>query len=317
MAAYNSVNVSIIILTYNSHRWIAKCLRSILDAGVEGRRVLVVDNASTDGTVQTVRQDFSMVQLKINDKNLGFAGGNNIGIRRGLDDGADYVMILNPDTTVAPDCFARLEEAAKEEPMSVLAPLQLRYDGSGIDPGMRKGLLAESGEFVDDLYRGQRRKTYPLKEAYFGAVLFPRRVFETVGLLDECFFAYGEDEDLSRRICWAGFPIRLVPDAIVYHWHGFVQLEKRNESEAYPYIRRSRYLLALKDIQRTLISRCLYVLKELSSKAVHALVRLDFVTLFRCVEDAAWLLANLRRIKKSRDFDQRVREAVAGKRTSG
>ena len=226
-------------------------------------------------------------------------------------------MILNPDTTVAPDCFARLEEAVKEEPLSVLAPLQLRYDGSGIDPGMRKGLLAESGEFVDDLYRGQRRRTYPLKEAYFGAVLFPRKVLETVGLLDECFFAYGEDEDLSRRISGAGFPIRLVPNAVVYHWHGFVQLEKQNETEAHPYIRRSGYLLALKDIQRTLVSRCLYVVKDLFSKAVHALVRLDFVTVSRCVEDAVWLCASLRRIKHSRDFDRRVRETVTGRHSSG
>lgn len=310
------MNLSIIVLTYNGQRWIGKCLQSLLDAGMEGRRVLVVDNGSTDGTVETVRQQFPMVQLKINQKNLGFAAGNNTGIKLALDDGAEYVMVLNPDTTVAPDCFARLEEAVKEKPSSVLVPLQLRYDGGGIDPAMRKGLLVESGEFVDDLYRAQRRTAYPLKEAYFGAVLFPRRVFETVGQLDECFFMYGEDTDFCRRMGWAGFKIHLVPGAIVYHWHGLVHLEGRNERETNPHIRRSQYLLALKDIQRTLLSRCLYVLKDLSSRGMHALLRLDLVTLFRCVEDAAWLFVNLSRVKKSRDADRNVL-AVATKRTSG
>jgi|GEM_PF-842769 len=317
MELYILVNIIVIILTTNERKWIAKCLQSVLAAGVDGRCVLVVDNASTDGTPEIVRQQFPQVRLKINDRNLGFAAGNNVGIKLALDGGAEFVMVLNPDTTVAPDCFERLEEAVKEDPLSVLAPLQLRYDGGGIDPAMRKGLLVEAGEFVDDLYRGQRRKAYPLKEAYFGAVLFNRKVFETVGLFDECFFLYGEDGDFCRRMRCAGFGISLVPGAIVYHWHGLVQLENQNARDTNPYIRRTPYLLALKDIQRTWMSRCLYVLKELSSKGLHALLRLDFVGLVRCAEDSTWLFSNVRRVKKSRDFDRRVLGSVTGNQVSG
>ena len=305
-----NVNVFVIILTYNGRRWIEECLKSVLASGLNGQRVLVVDNASTDGTPEMVRQQFPQVRLRQNDRNLGFAAGNNVGIKLALDEGAEYVMLLNQDTTVATDCFVRLEEAAKESPFGVFAPLQLRYDGSGIDPGMRKGMLIESGEFIDDLWRGQRRKTYPLKEAYGGAVLFHRTVFEAVGLFDECFFLYGEDEDLCRRIRRAGFRFNLVPGALVCHWHTLVQLENQGMEKTNPHARRAVLLLALKDIQRAWVSRCLYVVKELSSKSLHALLRLDFPSLFGCVEDGAWLFLNLRHIKRSRDFDKRVFETV-------
>lgn len=310
------MNVFIIILTYNGRRWIEECLKSVLASGIHSQRVLVVDNASTDGTPEMVRQQFPRVRLIQNEMNLGFAAGNNIGIKLALDEGAEYVMLLNQDTTVAIDCFARLEEVAKEKPFGVFAPLQLRYDGSGIDPGMRKGMLVESGEFIDDLWRGQRRKTYPLKEVYGGAVLFHRTVFEAVGLFDECFFLYGEDGDLCRRIRRTGFRFSLVPDALVYHWHTLVQLENEGKEKTNPHARRAVLLLALKDIQRTWAGRCLYVVKELSSKGLHALLRLDFSAVLGCVEDGAWLFLGLRRIKRSRDFDKRMFEAASERQTS-
>lgn len=311
------MNVIVIILTYNGRRWIEECLKSVLATGLDNQRVLVVDNASTDGTPEMVRQQFPRVRLRQNERNLGFAAGNNVGIKLALDEGAEYVMLLNQDTTVAIDCFVRLEEAAKDRPFGVFAPLQLRYDGSGIDPGMRRGMLVESGEFIDDLWRGQQRKTYPLKEAYGGAVLFHRTVLEAVGLFDECFFLYGEDEDLCRRIRHAGFQFNLVPGALVYHWHTLVQLENEGKEKTNPHTRRAVLLLALKDIQRTWTSRCLYTVKMLLSKGLYALLRLDFPALLRCVEDSVWFFSGLRRIKKSRDFDKRVFEAANARQQAG
>lgn len=303
-----SLNMVVVVLTYNGLQWIEKCLESVLASGVDGQRVLVVDNASTDGTPEKVRQQFPQVRLKQNDRNLGFAAGNNVGIKLALDEGAEYVMLLNQDTTVAPDCFSRLEEAAKGNPPGVFAPLQLRYDGSGLDPGMRRGLLVESGEFIDDLWRGQRRKTYPLREAYGGAVLFHRAVFEAVGLFDECFFLYGEDEDLCRRIRWAGFQFSLVPGALVYHWHTLAQMESSGGKAPSPHARRSVYLLALKDIQRTWASRCLYVVKTLAGECVRGLARFDGTAIGNALQDAAWLASRLQGIKSARDHDKAAME---------
>lgn len=298
------LNVVVVVLTYNGRQWVEKCLESVLASGFNGQRVLVVDNASTDGTPERVRQQFPQVRLMQNDRNLGFAAGNNVGIKLALGEGAEYVMLLNQDTTVATDCFTRLEEAVKENPPGVFAPLQLRYDGNGLDPGMRKGLLVESGEFIDDLWRGQRRKTYPLKEAYGGAVLFHRTVFEAVGLFDECYFLYGEDEDLCRRIRWAGFQFNLVPGALVYHWHTLAQLESSGGNAPSPHARRSGYLLALKDIQRTWVSRCLYVAKTLAGQCVRGLARFDGAAISNTLQDAVWLALRLHRIKCARDRDR-------------
>lgn len=303
-----NLDMVVVVLTYNGLQWIEKCLASVLASGFNGQRVLVVDNASTDGTPEKVRQQFPQVRLRQNDRNLGFAAGNNVGIKLALDEGAEYVMLLNQDTTVAPDCFSRLEEAAKGNPPGVFAPLQLRYDGSGLDPGMRRGLLVESGEFIDDLWRGQRRKTYPLKEAYGGAVLFHRTVFEAVGLFDECYFLYGEDEDLCRRIRWAGFQFSLVPGALVYHWHTLAQMESSGGNVPSPHARRSVYLLALKDIQRSWMSRCLYVAKTLAGQCVRGLARFDGTAVGNALQDAAWLALRLQGIKCARDHDKTAME---------
>ena len=298
------LNLRVVILTYNGRQWIEPCLGSVLAAGVAPGDILVVDNASADGTAAMVREQFPAVQLVQNAKNLGFAGGCNVGIRLALQAGAEFVMLLNQDTRVEPDCFAKLEEAVTgEEPAGVFAPLQLTYDGSSIDPAMRKGLLVERGEYIDDLWRGQAKPTYLLDGAYGGALLLHRHVFEVVGLFDECFFLYGEDEDLCRRIRLSGFSIRLVPAALVRHWHTGVQVEAEGCQRENPHMRRATLLLALKDPQRTWASRCAYVAKVFLADLVHGLARLDVPAVRQTGQDISWFAANYSRIKTSRVAD--------------
>ena len=308
--------MTVIILTYNGEQWITACLQSLARTDIPAEDILVVDNASSDRTVELVRQSFPGVQVLTSPRNVGFGAGCNLGIKRALASDKEFIFLLNQDTTVAPDCFLRLAEAVQPDPVGIFAPLQLRYDGSGIDPGMRKGLLIEAGEFIDDLWHGRRKLTYFMKEAYGGAVLFHRRVFEVVGIFDECYFLYGEDEDLCRRIRRAGFSFRLVPQAIVYHWHTLEQIEKQGRQRQNPHVRRSSLLLALKDTERTWTSRCLYVLKTQISQCVNGLARFEGAEAWNALRDLGWLARNLGRIKESRDADQRIASSFAKKKFS-
>lgn len=204
------VDIAIVILTYQGEPWIEACLRSLLAAGIQPEQMVVIDNASTDATCPIVRAHVG-VRLIRNHTNLGFAAGNNIALRHLLGTEVRYLMLLNQDVLAEPDCFTRLHEFASLQEPGLFAPIQLTYDGIGLDPSMRDGILSQTHAFIDDLWNGKLAGGYRIRVAYGGALLIHRTVLEKVGLFDECYFLYGEDEDLCRRAVRAGFPIWLVP----------------------------------------------------------------------------------------------------------
>src|SRR5690349_10108270 len=95
--------VSVIVLNYNGVRWIERCLKSLAETRYENFRVILVDNASTDGSAGVALTNFPQVEVILNPYNAGFSEGNNIGIKKALADGARYVVLLNPDTIVEPE----------------------------------------------------------------------------------------------------------------------------------------------------------------------------------------------------------------------
>ena len=135
-------------------------------------------------------------------------------------------------------------------------------------------------------------------------------VFNRVGLFDECYFLYGEDEDFCRRARGLGVGLWLVPAATVSHWHTLVQKEGLSKTKRC-YARHARTIHALKDLRRPWGSRCLSVAASVSSEIAHALARRDWVALRDAFGDVLWVTRNLRRIKRSRDADiQRLSTAV-------
>ena len=307
----NSLNGSVVVLTYNGRLWINPCLRSIIKAGINEDKLFVIDNASTDGTTDIIRLDFPNIRLIVNSYNLGFGSGNNIGIQAALELGSEFIMLLNQDTRIAPDCIIHLHQAVEDRGKEGLfVPLQLTYDGARIDPSMRKGLLSEVGSFVDDLWRGGLQPTYELPAAYGGALLFHRSIFERVGLFDECFFLYGEDEDLCRRIKRAGIPIWLVPQAHVYHWHTIMQGKGEKNPSINHLVRRSRIILELKDIERTWSRSYMSVMHTLFNQSLHAIALLEWQRFRNSVDDIAWLFRNIQRIKRSREHDKMMIKRV-------
>ncbi|MBN1259948.1 MAG: glycosyltransferase family 2 protein [Anaerolineae bacterium] len=212
--------VAVIIVTWNSGTDIVRCLDAVAKA--QGPfRVIVVDNGSEDGTVSVLRERYPDILLIENDRNLGYTGGNNMGIERALALGSDFLLLLNDDAVVAPDAIMRLLEAAQDHPDAGLfgpsiyavehPEIFLSAGGSMIGGWLprHRGLGAnEAGDFSQ------------VTEVDFisGCALFARReAFEEIGGLDDRFFVYHEDIDWCYRAKQAGFKALAVPTAKVWH----------------------------------------------------------------------------------------------------
>jgi GT2 family glycosyltransferase len=185
-------------------------------ASLEGVPAICVDNGSTDGSDARVEAAFPDVELLRTGANLGFAGGNNAGIRRALERGADWVLLLNNDAVAEPGLVEALERAAAARPdAGLLACKVLSGDGREVQyAGARfNARLGYSGR-VETTGPDELRDT---GRADGAALAVSRAAAERAGLLDERLFMYVEDVDWSLRILRAGFAVVLVPDARVRH----------------------------------------------------------------------------------------------------
>jgi hypothetical protein len=212
--------VGIIVLNWNGLEDTRKCLVSLFQTSGFSPRIYVVDNGSTDGSVENLYQEFGdRMVLLANRRNLLFAGGNNVGIRRALEDGCTHLLLLNNDTTVDPEMLVELMKAERED--AVLCPKIYYMDRpsvlwyAGGQLNLRRARIAHRG--IREVDRGQYDLVEPTDWATGCALFATRRVYETVGLLDEEFRLYGEDVDFCLRAGAAGFPIIYVPTAEVWH----------------------------------------------------------------------------------------------------
>ena len=214
--------VAAVVLSWNRREDTLACLRSLASAE-PAPRVIVVDNASTDGTSEAVRREFPAVELIENPENLGFAEGNDVGIRRALAQGADHVLVLNNDTEVDVGFLAPLlEEAARRPDAGGLSPKILFAEPSDVIWFAGAEYDARSG------YNGRHRGYREADDGRFDAVvetgrvcgaamLVPRDVLEKVGVFDPELFAYSEDTDWSLRAREAGYRHYVVPASRVWH----------------------------------------------------------------------------------------------------
>jgi GT2 family glycosyltransferase len=185
-------------------------------ASLDGLPVVCVDNGSTDGSPEAIASAFPAVDLIRTGVNLGFAGGNNVGIRRALESGADWVLLLNNDAVAEPGLAAALESAAAARPdagrlaCKILAVdgATVQYAGATFRPRLGySGRVATSGpEELRDVGRADG-----------AALAVSRAAVERAGLLDESLFLYVEDVEWSLRVREAGFAVVLVPAARVRH----------------------------------------------------------------------------------------------------
>jgi GT2 family glycosyltransferase len=217
------VSWAIVVLSWNGRDDTLTCLRSLAEIDREDVSVVCVDNGSDDGSVEAVRERFPEVELIENGRNLGYSGGNNVGIRHALERGADWVVLLNNDATLAADAIDGFERTAREHPQAGILSGKVLFQQPADRvwfAGQRfNATLGYSGR-----PRGYGRPDGPAysrvaeTERAAGALMaVSRAAIDAAGLLDEELFAYIEDVDWSLRVREAGFEVLFVPEARAWH----------------------------------------------------------------------------------------------------
>ncbi|MCK4891324.1 MAG: glycosyltransferase family 2 protein, partial [Candidatus Pacebacteria bacterium] len=198
------------------------CLKSLEKINYSNYKIVVVDNGSEDDSVSAIKKQFSEVKIIENKKNLGFAGGNNVGIKYAIDSGADYVLLINNDTTVEEDFLSELVEAGEsDEKIGILGSKIYFYS----DPnriwfaGGKVNWLKNKGTHIglDQIDNGQYDKIKETDYLTGCCLLIKREVVEKIGVLAEDYFLYYEDTDFSLRTKNAGYRSIYVPKSKIYH----------------------------------------------------------------------------------------------------
>ncbi|MBN1339140.1 MAG: glycosyltransferase [Bacteroidales bacterium] len=229
------MKLSVIVVNYNVKYFLEQCLQSVFHAlsGIEAE-VFVVDNNSVDGSVQMVQERFPEVKLMANKENTGFSKANNQAIRQAS---GEYILLLNPDTIVEADTFTKSIEYMDSHPEAGGLGVKM-VDGKGkFLPESKRGLPTPAVAFykifgLSRLFPGSRlfgkyhlgyldKDEIHEVEILSGAFMFLRKkALDTTGLLDESFFMYGEDIDLSYRIIKAGYKNIYFPKTRIIHYKG-------------------------------------------------------------------------------------------------
>jgi GT2 family glycosyltransferase len=214
--------VYIIVLTWNGKKDTLECLNSLKELVYPNYRVLVVDNASADGTAEQVRSQFPDVELIVNKDNFRFAGGNNSGIEYALSKNADYTLLLNNDTIVDKTFIDELVLTAESDSQIGMVgpkmyyysdPNRIWYAGGKIE--WWKGWLSHIG--VRGIDNGQYDLTKDTVFISGCCILVKREVVEKVGMLDTTYYIYGEDVDWCIRAFRAGYRLMFEPKAKIWH----------------------------------------------------------------------------------------------------
>ena len=232
----SSSRVCIVILNWNGLADTQECLRSLQRLTYPNREVILVDNASTGDDVPQLQREFgNSIRIVRNEKNYGFAAGNNAGIRYALDHSSlDYVFLLNNDTVVAPDFLDELVRAAEANPNAgILGPKIYYYDFDG-----RKDVIWAAGGRIrwwhpwfyhttgqghDDLPKYQKLRAVPWISG--AAIMIKLQVLEQISLLNAEYFLGGEDVEYCLKARAHGFKCLYVPAARIWHKVGRSRLK--------------------------------------------------------------------------------------------
>lgn len=226
--------LSIIIVSWNVRALLRRALTSCRASwgNHPGLEMIVVDNVSTDGTVEMLREEFPQVTVVVNEENRGFTGGNNDGIDRAR---GSYLLLLNPDTEVLEDALPRMVAYLDQHRDVGMVGPQLRNPDGSVQSSRRRfptlPVLFLESTWLQGLLPRRTLEHYYVEDRspetahavdwITGAAMLTRRaVVNEVGGMDETFFMYSEELDWCRRIHAAGWEIHYVPDAQVVHYEG-------------------------------------------------------------------------------------------------
>lgn len=209
------MNIYTIIVTYNGMKWYDKSFSSLLMSSVPVN-VLVIDNASTDGTIDYIRKHFPNIHLIESKENLGFSKANNIGIKYAIEKNADYIFLLNQDAWVETDTIEKLLQTFLHNKMvGIASPIHLNGTYAGLDNGFRHYI----GYYcISDAYMNNLQPYYEVPFVNAAAWLISRECIEKVGGFDTSLFKhYGEDDNYSQRVYYHGMKIVINTQCTICH----------------------------------------------------------------------------------------------------
>lgn len=210
--------ISVVIVNFNGSEFLRQCLPAVFSQTYGAFEVIIVDNASDDGSVEYVRNHFPAVRLIPKQENLGFAGGTNAGIGEA---NGEFILTLNPDTIPSPDFIAELYKPMSRDPLTGMCASKMllpsgRINSTGICVS-RSGAAWDRGMDMPD--QGQYDTGGEVFGPCGGAALYRRRMLDEIGGFDQDFFLYMEDVDLAFRGRLSGWKCAYVPGARVVHIH--------------------------------------------------------------------------------------------------
>lgn len=254
-----ATDVSVIIVNWNTRDLLRNCLRSITDQTTVAHEIIVVDNASRDGSAEMVRAEFPDVTLIANTENGGFAAANNQGLRisRGR-----TVLLLNPDTIILDGAIDKMLGWLDRHPGVGCVGCQV-LEGPGViqrtcfaDPNLLDFVIVEFGLirlapwipfFGRSWYTNWDRRSERQVDVVSGMfMLVPRAVMDRVGVLDDAFFVYAEESDWCRRIRKAGYPCVFSPEAQIIHLDGGSKSTSQIRSRMYVQMQKSHLIYTRK-----------------------------------------------------------------------
>lgn len=238
--------VSIIILNWNGKEDTIECLESLKHITYPNYEILLVDNGSTDGSVECFKERYPETEIIENGENLGFAEGNNVGIRRAMDKGTEYVLPLNNDTVVDSHFLEELIEVAeKDQKIGIVGPKIYYYDNkqkinsAGGTINWSTGVGINIG--IGDIDNGQFNDCKDVDYLMGAAILIKKKLIKEIEGFNKEFFLLLEDTELCVRAQKAGYRTVFCPNSKIYHKEG-VSGEKSPNSLYYMYRNRILFL---------------------------------------------------------------------------
>lgn len=214
--------ISCIIVTYNAMKWAERCFNSLRQSSVP-LHCIVIDNGSTDGTQEYIKNHFPEVDFIQSENNLGFGKANNIGIEKAYKEGSEFFYLMNQDAWLYPDSIEKLLAVYNDYPIQkeigILSPMHINGTEKQLDIFLDKYIAInfEKTRLISDLYFQDLKSFYEINFINAAHWFIPRHTIETVGGFNPYFFHYGEDVEYANRVHFHQKKIFLVPGSKVIH----------------------------------------------------------------------------------------------------
>ena len=209
----------VIIVTYNAMPWIDRCLQSVIDSTIKSD-IFLIDNGSTDNTINHIKITYPSIHTVCNNKNIGFGKANNLGIEYAIEKNYDFIYLLNQDAWVFENTFEKIiEQHTKNPEYGILSPLQLEANNRRLDKNFSQNLSKWpfSRNILDLIIDRDVDRVVNVDFAMAAHWMIPRRCFVKVGLFSPSFPHYGEDNNYVHRAIYHGYKIGVVPSAHAVH----------------------------------------------------------------------------------------------------